>query len=613
MDDSTDAESNAGSKRTTPTTDCSVSKKRRLDKQAKLLEKNPAAEFIINVNKLYSQLIARQHDNDRENRVQECIDYIDGFDVTDENAFAAKARLKSVCRCLQLCLKYGNLDQRKFIFDRIQSKFPDFALNEVGSHLAKKLIKYVSAEQQQQLADIVLAYKPSSSMLFGRFSSGIIDQICELDPPFDALTFRRSLLRLLAIPSTYRLQLGDAVETLTPREAYHRVDSRGKEQMHEKLISHLTKFADKDLTDRTYVHQLVDLATELADTERLKSIYTVLENKLVPLLQTHIGSIALVRLIDVMEAKARRNFVSELKQQGVDMKSFVKNAASSPAFLRLVTVTDDTQLTKKQLLAPAFNLVKNNISDISEFRETLFTQPAQRVYLTLLGGFSPRWIPVTQKELFNKKSPTSKKDNLLRRKECLELLYDPVCSLLASDLSEPETLLKWFADRHAREVVWATIAAACSSVTKNLVNPDAAANVVDAIVTGLKALADAGRLFEILDPPTCNSSLTQILRIGAPPLGRKGGTPKAATAEFLTGDIVTPMGTKGSFVASLFAILKSNLETVVQSRGIFLLADTLQLVKGKVPDKKFESIITKLGKMPQDDSPGWRLIKEQLF
>lgn len=609
MSDVEDPETSSPLASTASPEDVSVSQKRKALKFQKLMQRNPAAEFVAECNALYARLIDSKQCSleDKHAKVQECLDFIDGFDVTSTDAFVGKARLLSVSRCLQMCYKYGSDEHRKFMTERLKPHFVKLALTDTATFLCSKMLKYSDPDTQISLATLLVS-QPTTAVAFTKCGSKVIAYALSLPKPFPADTILQKLVLRLCIPKVITLQVPD-LEGKMPYQIYSAVDARGKEQIKEHLDSVITRCVDKELVDRPYFHHVFELYAKICTQDELISFANTLTDCLLLLLASRPGCWTICRLLDVMDAKGRKKFIYSWKPANISPADVALNDVSSIVLLKLFATVDDTKLLKETLLGPATGFefkgsdhIKAGRHGTTQLLALCRSRVGRKSLLLILADNASPYLTKGEKLIVLAKSPMSKKDTETRRRELLLPLLGALKALMDT-LTRTDLVHIWMQEQGCRDVL------------VEYMRNSKDTTVVDLLLESLKTPTAVESVF---DHQTAQRTLIQLLRIGS---SVRPTAPNGLSEQVHVPASELLKASDGQTLAQhLWKLLESSvtLANILRTRGVFVIIDLIAVIRiaSLQPLDELKRFSTRCSSIvaqePTKEAPGIKLLNSRL-
>lgn len=319
-------------------------------------------------------------------------------------------------KVVQHCLKHGTMEQASKLAEELVPQLINLAKNMYAVKALVKIWKYCSHKVQKSCMKKLTGHW--RGLYMNQTSVTLVDVVFQLHT--------NEAQKLLILQEFYHQlfeqmpELSNDGKALSLKEILVR-DPLKKDTMFSRVSTFLWKMVEKETLTLGLVHRLMCVYLDVLEAggkEEARCIDALCENPL-QWCQTKDGCKAVAHAASYSSAKQRKNLVKQFKGHVHEM------ALDEDAFLvlaRILDVTDDTQLTGKQILAVLFG---------EEHFETIIESPfAHKLLLSVLRPRHTRLFtqqqraalpePVTTAD--SDKRQTSKKSAKDRRTQLLKFI-----------------------------------------------------------------------------------------------------------------------------------------------------------------------------------------------
>ena len=340
------------------------------------------------INKVYSKLLAKDC-RDRVKFVQKALGLI-GEDLL------GASKKHDLCRVIQACLKYGNEQQKHFIYENLKPYFSEVASGKYSYFLAKKLLKF--EDKESLLAEVLTNARSMFCTIYGiRF----------LDLLYTEGKHKSKLLQSIFNSNTEF----DSLETISP------------ESIQElKSSVPIKKIMKKGLIDYPLIIHIVYIYLSICTFEEKQEILCSLYDHFESLIKTRYGAILAIQSLAISDTKQRKIIL----KVSASLVFYIYDPESYAYlyFTKLIQVIDDTKRVKKMIILP----INQNMSQLvlstngAKFLMSLFP------YEFSSGVSSDNEIQALEENL----NTTSKKDVKTKKKE----IFEAVSQMLAKEIEK---------------------------------------------------------------------------------------------------------------------------------------------------------------------------------
>eukprot|EP00605_Chrysophyceae_sp_TOSAG23-4_P000768 GSChrysophyteH1.ASY1.ANO1.857.1 assembled CDS len=331
-------------------------------------------------------------------------------------------------RMTQCLLQFGSTEQRQAILAELLEKSVEIAKTPYGHFAILKAISYCTSKDDQRR---IAASLKGHFVTLGTNVVGArtVESICtlyhgKLSRPLRNEFYGPQFTLLLDSPPTSL----DALLSTQPAK---------KEAILDHLRDLVQKFVDKGLLEFRYVHDLIWEYVQAVEgnLKRMEDLAQQLVDSTPKLISTKPGVRSICQIISYSGAKDRKRVLKSLK--GKTLESLLHSSAHL-AVMRIVDVTDDTVSVQKMLLdelRPTSAVEKYTPTGevksvpIPPLISVATHHQGRKLLLRLLRPTSKHLEP-DEESLFEK-SPTSKKDSVVRRNEHVAFLRTSMVSVFS--------------------------------------------------------------------------------------------------------------------------------------------------------------------------------------
>ncbi|KAL8433060.1 hypothetical protein Efla_006259 [Eimeria flavescens] len=488
-----------------------------------------------------------------------------------EEPLRKKDRHACTARLAQVCLKHADAEHRAKLWDLLFTDVLDFCCSKAFHHVAIKLFLYGSKEQQATLLNRLAVSKEAA---LTRHGATVWEYIYTSQK--NAVAQQR-LLNCLTLEPSVLVGAPKANECHSFSQVMALLSEAQQKQTREGVAAFLQKCVDKELLDKAHVHRILRGLCRQAEGGQpaclfcfsslhfscweLKALWASVAEGALHLATTKDGVEALVRLLGFASAKERKTVVKALKQHCL---SFACNPVDCPLLLRLLTTVDDTKLLTDHILkarrsmhatllllhaAAAAAAAAAAPNELLPAAEQLAFDPFG--HFLLLQLLQPEGIckqlPAHYQELLALPSPTSLKEASIRQGELLPAAVKAVSTAFAG-------LPLVAAEGQQQHTLSAALKDACASrVLLQLAQHEAG----EAAVLRAFACLESDLQQEtpsLTSHPGAQRALSGLLR-------SRGGAPRVLSAAW--------------------GALASNLPSVLETKGVFVVLQLVKSVRGK--------------------------------
>ncbi|KAK3730600.1 hypothetical protein QZH41_018820, partial [Actinostola sp. cb2023] len=312
-------------------------------------------------------------------------------------------------RVMQCCVKYGNKQQKKTLFDQFKEDFEAMAKSKYSKFFVKKMLKYGTREQKRFI--IQCFYGKVKKLIRHKEASEILELIYT---DYAVAAEKTSLVQEFYGPEFSLFKTLDnksLVKILTD-------EPLKKPSILRNLKESLAPLVDRSVITHNIVHRVLLEYFSMADEKaRLEMIESIREC-VVLILHTHDGARVAMQCLWDGSAKERKLILKTFK---TFIPKICKEEYGHMVLLSLFDAVDDTVLVKKIVFPMLFYLycLKEIIANLKELAQDTY---GRKVLLYLLmprasTHFHPDIVKLLQK---GDNNPNSKKEPEQRRKELLD-------------------------------------------------------------------------------------------------------------------------------------------------------------------------------------------------
>ncbi len=331
-------------------------------------------------------------------------------------------------RQFQQFIKLGSKEHRNAAIAALSKNVPDLAMRNIYALITlEKIITYglktdESFTTEKWLKPVMTNRKTIDQLLFHRLGCKFLNKLY-LHPAIKP-ALKKQMMSLILVPRTIEL-LGES-----------------KEKLRAHYLESVKKCVDKELLNLAVIQKLFRQAIEVdfaEDSKFAEEVLSMCADGLPHMLSSRDGVVVIVKLMGMMSAKHKKNFIKELKGK---FHEIAKQPVTMVVLLRLLQCTDDTVLIGKSVLTELVG------SDYQKGRELLLDPIGRTAFQFILDGleFKTGKAYNSQDRDLIKQSPvtTSLKSNESKALELSSKVVPSllkICSIDVGELLEADSML----------------------------------------------------------------------------------------------------------------------------------------------------------------------------
>jgi pumilio homology domain family member 6 len=361
------------------------SKKIKLDKPQELPEVDNMRK---EVNKVYSKILSKDA-RDKTKLIQKALGLI-GEDLL------SASKKHDLCRVVQVCLKHGSDQQKRYILENLKQHFTEIASGKYSYFLAKKLLKFEDKDF---------------------FMSEVLNNARAMFCTIYGIRF----LDLLYNEGKYKSKLLQSIFGLEPEQTVSDVSPEVIAQLKNSVP--IKKIFKKGLIDYNLVMHVVYIYLTVAEKDEKYEVLTQLYEKFETLIRSRYGTILAIQALAISDTKQRKLILKA--SQSLIKYIYDPESYAYLFFIKLIQVIDDTKRVNKMIGLPIIYNMKQIIHSNTgaKFLITLFP------YEFTLGTLSTNEFEALEEDL----NLTSKKDLNIKKKEVFIELSSMIIKEIIND------------------------------------------------------------------------------------------------------------------------------------------------------------------------------------
>lgn len=269
-------------------------------------------------------------------------------------------------RQFQQFIKLGSKEHRNAAIAALSKVVPDLAMRNIYALLTlDKIITYGSKTDESFITEkwlkpVMTDRKTVEQLLFHRLGCKFLNKLY-LHPTIKP-ALKKQMMSLIMVPRTIEL-LGES-----------------KEKLRAHYLECVKKSVDKELLGLAVIQKVFRQAIEIDfadDAKFAEEVLSMSADGLPHMLSSRDGVVVIVKLMGMMTAKHKKNFIKELKGK---FHEIAKQPVTMVVLLRLLQCTDDTVLVGKSVLTELVG------SDYLKGRELLLDPIGRVPFMFMLEG-----------------------------------------------------------------------------------------------------------------------------------------------------------------------------------------------------------------------------------
>ncbi|RKO84810.1 armadillo-type protein [Blyttiomyces helicus] len=354
-------------------------------------------------------------------------------------------------RIVQCALKYGNQEQRDSIAEELMGRYADISKAQYGRFIISKILNYCSRKYR---TEVIKDFYGKVRKLIRHKDAAIVLE--EAYSGFANAAERTALLEEFYGPEFALFKTDGARTIATLLEQYPNKKSAIIKNLRENLMNLLSK-ARSSIGQATIVHRALLEYLTYSEERDSADLIELLQDKLLSIVHTREGARVVQICILRSGPKDRKHIVKSFKGFVVKV---AREQYGHAALLTLFDCVDDTVLVQKAIVG---ELVKDGQNPGELFADLLRDKYGSKVALYLLVGrdrfWQPGYLVDELEEVDAVRARTTKKDDVLRRKQLLEAVSPALLETCEKHCAE---LIR---DRNGGNVVQETIRSAIGDKT----------------------------------------------------------------------------------------------------------------------------------------------------